>query len=541
MSLMPMMAATGSQAAIPNTVGAQDSAGSGNLEQMFAQLMQQIQAAMEQPISGSELPLDGESLPSDLVAQLGDFSEQLGTELSSEQLQQLDELVAQLANEGLPQDQIEQLAQAALLMQGAQHEKQDESDSLLQLVETIRATSAEGSDRNDQDNKGRSIDELLSLADRLRGVAESVSRGGDLPDQAIAGAAQAGDNATSNNANANANTERMAADLVGSSIEEVLPGGSGVTASQSASVAVTSASADDVSGDEAQAPIVDVIAAGGQQAVVGGVKEPIVEKVVPFVTPAPSSPAPANQGGEQAVKPGVGDAPSVAAGQQGAADQDAEQQGRRESLSRWVELRDSVAAQGQRLAQNDTLFKGALVAQSGSTTAEAGSLAQAGRTGSLAQLQQTYQTSATNNLALGVGERFGGDSWTPAASQRILWMAGQNISTAELRLDPPELGSLSVRLRIQGDQASLSFTSPHAHVREVLDQQMPRLREMLAENGIELGQADVSDQSLAKGSGEGDSADSQGGSAGEDIDPENQQDGVLAQTSMSLSLVDYYA
>jgi flagellar hook-length control protein FliK len=120
-------------------------------------------------------------------------------------------------------------------------------------------------------------------------------------------------------------------------------------------------------------------------------------------------------------------------------------------------------------------------------------------------------------------------------------MAGQNVSSVELRLDPPELGSLTVRLQIQGDQASLSFTSPHAHVREVLEQQMSRLRDMLSENGIELEHSDVSDQPLTKESaGEG-FADSQQQSTDGDIDSENQQDASSLSAPMSLSLVDYYA
>lgn len=38
------------------------------------------------------------------------------------------------------------------------------------------------------------------------------------------------------------------------------------------------------------------------------------------------------------------------------------------------------------------------------------------------------------------------------------------------------------------------FTSPHAAVREAIEQALPKLREMLADNGIMLGNATVSDQ-----------------------------------------------
>ncbi|WP_210395732.1 flagellar hook-length control protein FliK [Motiliproteus sediminis] len=113
---------------------------------------------------------------------------------------------------------------------------------------------------------------------------------------------------------------------------------------------------------------------------------------------------------------------------------------------------------------------------------------------SLAQLQSLYQAAPGNPPTWALPQRFGSQEWSPAASQRITWMANQGIGSAELRLDPPELGSLHVRLTLNQDQASLSFTSPHAQVREVLEQQMPRLREMLAEHGIDLQRGDVSDQ-----------------------------------------------
>ncbi len=168
---------------------------------------------------------------------------------------------------------------------------------------------------------------------------------------------------------------------------------------------------------------------------------------------------------------------------------------------------------------------------------EAGALSLSGTSASLLQLQQAYQATSSPGAAAGFGQRFGSPAWTPAASQRISWMAGQGVSTAELRLDPPELGSLTIRLTIQGDQTSLSFTSPHAQVRDVLEQQMPRLREMLAENGLALDQADVSDQSSSNESKEG----RRGLAGGEELGSDRQPDGVLGPEHNALGLVDYYA
>jgi flagellar hook-length control protein FliK len=87
------------------------------------------------------------------------------------------------------------------------------------------------------------------------------------------------------------------------------------------------------------------------------------------------------------------------------------------------------------------------------------------------------------------------DKWADEFSQKITWLASSNKDqTAELHLNPPQLGPLDVVIKVSGDQATAMFTSPHAAVREAIEQAMPRLRDMLADNGIMLGNATVSDQ-----------------------------------------------
>lgn len=88
--------------------------------------------------------------------------------------------------------------------------------------------------------------------------------------------------------------------------------------------------------------------------------------------------------------------------------------------------------------------------------------------------------------------------WAQQVGDRVQWQIGQNLQQAEIRLNPPELGALEVRIQLHGDQASVSFSSPHAVVRDALDAAMPRLREMLHENGLTLGDVNVSGQALAQ-------------------------------------------
>lgn len=72
---------------------------------------------------------------------------------------------------------------------------------------------------------------------------------------------------------------------------------------------------------------------------------------------------------------------------------------------------------------------------------------------------------------------------------------GQNMPhTAELRLDPPELGPLRISINITDNVASAVFVSPHANVRQTVENALPHLQQLLAQAGISLGQTSVNDQ-----------------------------------------------
>jgi len=85
-------------------------------------------------------------------------------------------------------------------------------------------------------------------------------------------------------------------------------------------------------------------------------------------------------------------------------------------------------------------------------------------------------------------------AWGDEFSQKVSWMATQHNQSASLHLNPPQLGPLDVILKMNGDQASVIFTSPHAAVRDAIEHALPLLRDMLAVNGIMLSNAMVSDQ-----------------------------------------------
>ena len=106
--------------------------------------------------------------------------------------------------------------------------------------------------------------------------------------------------------------------------------------------------------------------------------------------------------------------------------------------------------------------------------------------------------------------------WSEAVVDRVMLMSSQNLKSAEIQLDPAELGRLEVRISVNQEQSQVTFASPHAGVRDALDSQMHRLREMFAQQGMNLMDVNVSDQSLGRGwQGQESDGKGRGGADGE--------------------------
>lgn len=108
----------------------------------------------------------------------------------------------------------------------------------------------------------------------------------------------------------------------------------------------------------------------------------------------------------------------------------------------------------------------------------------------------TTGTSALSPaLDLPVAHQLGQTAWRDEVGQKLTWMISNNQQQAALVLNPPQLGRIEVTLALDGNQASATFVSPHAAVREALENSMTRLREVLADAGVTLGQTHVGSES----------------------------------------------
>ena len=71
------------------------------------------------------------------------------------------------------------------------------------------------------------------------------------------------------------------------------------------------------------------------------------------------------------------------------------------------------------------------------------------------------------------------------------------LQTAEIRLDPPELGPLRIVLSVTESVANAMIFAAHAQTRLTVEQALPQLQQQLAQAGLSLGEANVSDQGFS--------------------------------------------
>ncbi|CAJ3982045.1 flagellar hook-length control protein [Burkholderia pseudomallei] len=101
--------------------------------------------------------------------------------------------------------------------------------------------------------------------------------------------------------------------------------------------------------------------------------------------------------------------------------------------------------------------------------------------------------SAAPSLAPPVGT----PDWTDALSQKVVFLSNAHQQSAELTLNPPDLGPLQVVLRVADNHAHALFVSQHAQVRDAVEAALPKLREAMEAGGLGLGSASVSDGGFA--------------------------------------------
>ncbi|SDK06784.1 flagellar hook-length control protein FliK [Ferrimonas sediminum] len=134
----------------------------------------------------------------------------------------------------------------------------------------------------------------------------------------------------------------------------------------------------------------------------------------------------------------------------------------------------------------------------------------------------------------------------PELRERMMMMINSRTSQAEIRLDPPELGALQVKIQMNGDQAQVQMHAAQAQTRELVEQALPRLREMLAQQGITLADTHISHGGGGQTGNEAGNGQGQGGQQGFGEGMVEASDDTLATVQQMTGRnadggIDYYA
>ena len=124
--------------------------------------------------------------------------------------------------------------------------------------------------------------------------------------------------------------------------------------------------------------------------------------------------------------------------------------------------------------------------------------------------------------------------WADAIAHRLVMMAREGESVAQLKLVPVDLGPLDIQITVKDSEASVHFGAAHSETRAALEASLPRLRELLSAQGLQLTNASVSQQFGGKNQPERSSGPAAVGAVAEEAE-------IGPAQSLSTSLLDLYA
>jgi flagellar hook-length control protein FliK len=129
-----------------------------------------------------------------------------------------------------------------------------------------------------------------------------------------------------------------------------------------------------------------------------------------------------------------------------------------------------------------------------------------------------------------------------ATKEKVMLMISQKLQRFDITLDPPELGNMQVRVNLQGEQATVNFVVQNQQAKDALEQNMHKLKDMLAEQGVDVGDSNVEQQSQQSDT-EDNTGENQNNSNSKTADASD----VIAHTltarvhDSSSKVIDYYA
>lgn len=129
-------------------------------------------------------------------------------------------------------------------------------------------------------------------------------------------------------------------------------------------------------------------------------------------------------------------------------------------------------------------------------------------------------------------------------NEKVQMMMAKNLKSLDIRLDPPELGRLHIRMNLHTEGANVHFTVATPQAREMIEHTMPRLRDMLSSQGVSLGETSVQQEARQESNSGGMAQGNQGGHnelAADSTVATEDESAVNVSLPASASGVSFYA
>jgi flagellar hook-length control protein FliK len=170
--------------------------------------------------------------------------------------------------------------------------------------------------------------------------------------------------------------------------------------------------------------------------------------------------------------------------------------------------------------------------KSSSITTDTSVAASATMTPNLMQLNpvNSNQNSTIATMALPLNH----PDWNAELANKLQLMHQQNMPAAELQINPAHLGPISIKIELNNDQTTISFTAQHQQVKEAIEASIPKLRDMLGGEQLNLVNVNISqqqsDQKPAQGYFQMGAGQGNGNGSGRYTDAENSTNTATIDT-----------
>jgi len=150
----------------------------------------------------------------------------------------------------------------------------------------------------------------------------------------------------------------------------------------------------------------------------------------------------------------------------------------------------------------------------------------------------TEKTANAAPTSAGIPQQVGTPHWETGLGDKVVWMIGSQTQSAQLHLNPPNLGPLEIKLSMADGQASLSFVTQHVAVRDAIEAASPRLRDMMGESGISMGSVSVNVGSFSQQQQASQQQNQSGGSSGNQFASSAQGADITEPVSVAVQNLD---